>query len=105
MRTKLFSNLLIETRERLEFSKDEMAFVLEVNEEMYGRYEAGVWDKSKGHGVEKIKYKIDNLDLQIKKKLVLLEIALRKQQTHNVKKTVKLSSSNGHNLKEKAIKK
>lgn len=81
MRTKKFSNTLIEARVRVGFSPEEMAFVLSKTEQMYKLYERGDFDKAEEtRQKEDIDIKIATLDIEIEKKILILKTALWKFQ-------------------------
>lgn len=82
MRTKKFSNTLIEARTVLDFSPEEMAFVLSKKEQIYKLYEKGDFDDVEdSRQKQEIEIMLAALDLEIEKKILVLRAALWKFQT------------------------
>lgn len=72
---------------------------------MYKRYERGDWDKTYSIRKQRLLNKINSLDIEIEKKILMLKATLRKFGHYNsVKKSGKTFRSNGHNLHEKTRK-
>lgn len=83
MKPKKFSALLIEARKALELSADTMAFILEMEAEMYKRYERGQFDGTWSVRKDRILEKIDSIDLEIEKKILFLKRVLRNYRSPN----------------------
>lgn len=77
-RKKKFSQRLIETEQQLGISPEALAFILGIKYEMFRRYRAGAFDST--HSVRKDRFadKLNNLDMEIENKILLLKRALRK---------------------------
>lgn len=113
MKTKKLSERLIETERRLGVSPDALAFVMGIKYEMYRRYHNGEWDDTYSVRKDKFGDQLDNIDIEIENKIILLIRALRnfykkaerkallKTQSKNGKKNVKTLHSNQRNLNGK----
>lgn len=81
MRTKKFSYHLIEVRTVLGLSVEEMAFVLDIKEQMYKLWEKGDFDSAEETRYKSnVNFKLATLDIEIEKKILLLRTALCKFQ-------------------------
>lgn len=70
---KLISNALLETRERLELSEQDMAFILGIKEQMYRLYESGGFDKTRSVKKDEILHRLETFPLELEKKILLLQ--------------------------------
>lgn len=103
MKSKPISLRLKEAEEALGASTDTLAFILDMSLDMCQRYKRKQFDNTWSIKQERIIEKLNSIDLEIEKKILLLKRVLRTyQQQKNGKKTVKISNSNTRNLNTKA---
>lgn len=97
MRTKKFSYHLIEVRTVLGLSVEEMAFVLDIKEQMYKLWEKGDFDNAEETRYKSnVNFKLATLDIEIEKKILLLRTALCKCQMSTQFHTIR-----AHEIKKK----
>lgn len=73
-----FSQRLIDMEKLLEISEDEMAFLLNIKQEMYRRYRLGEWDANNNSiRKERMVLDLDNIHINIREKMSLFTIMLR----------------------------
>lgn len=101
MRTKKFSNILIEARAELNLSTETMAFIVGISEQMYQKYERGDWDKTYSVKKDRIIHKLDTLEIQVQQRILELESVRLKLQSKSVKKNVTPHHSKERNLNGK----
>lgn len=83
---KKFSQRLIDTEERYDISQDELAFLLNIKQEMYRRYRSGEWDADNNSiRKERMVLDLDNLHINIREKMSIFTSMLRryKQKSGN----------------------
>lgn len=93
MRPKKFSYHLIEVRTALGLSQEEMAFVLDIKEQMYKLWEKGDFDDAEETRYKsKVNFKLATLELEIEKKILILKTALCKFQMSTYFYTVRAAA-------------
>lgn len=78
MKQKKLSTRLIEAEEKYELGSEAMAFVLGKNYQIYRLYRKGKFDYTYSAKKGALISSLDNIDLEIRNKILLLERALRK---------------------------